>query len=80
LKEAIANANACGEVAWEQMRWRVNRPRTSTERLDDCTLEVDDEWDDADAHDLGRDTKQQCLLRCTPHLYYILNKRSHIRK
>jgi hypothetical protein len=69
LKEVIANANACGEVAWERMRWRVNRPQTSTERLDDCTLEVDDEWDDADAHNLGRDTMTMLIEVYTTPLY-----------
>jgi hypothetical protein len=68
-KEAIANANACGEVVWEWMRWHVNRPQTSTERLDDCTLEVDDEWDDADAHNLGRDTMTMLIEVYTTPLY-----------
>jgi hypothetical protein len=51
------------EVAWEQAARLQQRGSTTV------ALEEDDEWDDADAHDLGRDTTTMLIEVYTTPLY-----------
>jgi hypothetical protein len=51
------------EVAWEQAARLQQRGSTTV------ALEEDDEWDDADADDLGRDTTTMLIEVYTTPLY-----------